>query len=176
MERLPKPESRSHFIVAVVLLLLLPLLAAKQYRWLGQVSAGEQMEANLHAAAKRFSQDFDREINRVYGAFLSERMVGPFSSGDQTQNVTAASYYRWLESSSKPKLIKAVYETRPDHDGRLHLERLKFDSGQFEPCHWLQEMTALRQHLEQYEAFFRSQLTSPALLPSHRLRPRPRDR
>jgi signal transduction histidine kinase len=175
MERLPKPESRSQFIVAVVLLLLLPLLAAMQYRWLGQVGAGEreQMKANLHAAAKRFSQDFDREINRVYAAFISDRMLGPFSSGDQKQNVTAASYHRWLESSSKPRLIKAVYETKLDDDGRLHLERLKFDSGQFEPCQWLQEMTTLRQHLEQHEAFVRSQMTSPALSSSHRIRPRP---
>ncbi len=114
MESLPELESKSHFIVAAVLLLLLPLLAVMQYRWQGQVSAGERerMKATLRAAATRFSQDFDREITRAYTAFLLERLPGPFFSGDEEQSLTAVMYNQWLGSSSNPKLIKAVFEAR----------------------------------------------------------------
>jgi signal transduction histidine kinase len=157
MESLPRLESKSQFIVAAVLLLLLPLLAVMQYRWQGQVSASERerMEATLRAAATRFSQDFDREITRAYTAFLLERLPGPFYSGDEEQSLTAVMYNQWLGSSSNPKLIKAVFEARPDEVGRFHLRRLKSDSGQFEPCEWPPEMEALSQRIEQYQTFIR---------------------
>ncbi|HEY9431865.1 MAG TPA: hypothetical protein VI260_10430, partial [Blastocatellia bacterium] len=70
-DKAPKPESRNQLIVVTALLLLLPLLAALQYRWLGQVSEGEReyIKANLRATAERFSRDFDQELTRLYLAF-----------------------------------------------------------------------------------------------------------
>jgi len=50
-------------LLVATLLVLLPLLAVLQYRWLGEVSAGERerMQANLRTSADRFCADFDRE-------------------------------------------------------------------------------------------------------------------
>jgi hypothetical protein len=50
------------------LIVLLALLAVLQYRWLGQVSAGERelMQASLRISADRFREDFNREFNRAY--------------------------------------------------------------------------------------------------------------
>jgi len=49
------------------LVLLLPLLAALQYHWLGQLSQAERehLQAHLHADAEHFSEDFDREMLRA---------------------------------------------------------------------------------------------------------------
>lgn len=55
-------------LLAAALVVLLGVLAALQYRWLGQVSEAERerMQATLRAGAARFGEDFDREIGRVY--------------------------------------------------------------------------------------------------------------
>ncbi|NDD64502.1 MAG: hypothetical protein EBZ36_11090, partial [Acidobacteria bacterium] len=68
-----KSYSKSQLMVAAALLLLLPLLAMMQYRLLGKVSEGERdrLRASLLASATRFSADFDQEIIRICGAFLT---------------------------------------------------------------------------------------------------------
>ena len=62
-------------LLAATLLVLLPLLAVLQYRWLGEVSAGERerMQTNLRTSADRFCADFDRELTNVYGLRLAEK-------------------------------------------------------------------------------------------------------
>src|SRR5262245_8354708 len=52
----------------IAALLLLLLLASLQYYWVGQVSVGERerAQASLRAGATRFSDDFDRELARIY--------------------------------------------------------------------------------------------------------------
>ena len=69
--KFPKPNlkliSSSQFIMAAVMLLLLPLLAALQYRWLGQLSVSEreQKKAQLRTLTTSFGQDFDQEFGHV---------------------------------------------------------------------------------------------------------------
>src|ERR1051326_2112043 len=55
-------------LLVTALLVLLPLLAVLQYRWLGEVSAGERerMQAFLKTSAERFCSDFDRELTNAY--------------------------------------------------------------------------------------------------------------
>ncbi len=51
---------RFSWAVTVALLLLLPVLAVLQYRWIGKVSDAErdQLQASVRAAAEQFAQDF----------------------------------------------------------------------------------------------------------------------
>src|SRR5437016_3360326 len=104
-ERLQQPGYRSQLAVAASLLLLLPLLAALQYYWLGELSAKEQehRQTALRDAATRFSQDFNQELTRVYASFLP----GLNRQGNERIAELAESYERWRETSPFPKLIKA---------------------------------------------------------------------
>jgi hypothetical protein len=54
-------------------------LAALQYRWLGDVSRGERerQQANLNTSLKQFTQDFDRELTRIFLAFQLHASAGP---------------------------------------------------------------------------------------------------
>src|SRR5437870_1129052 len=145
---LKSPGSRSQLAVAASLLLLLPLLAALQYYWLGQLSAKEQehMQTALRAAATRFSQDFNQEITRAYAAF----MPVPSGPGNERLSALAESYEHWRETAAFPKLVKAVFVATADADGQLNLTRLDSTSKQFTSVAWPEEMAALRDQMQQY--------------------------
>jgi signal transduction histidine kinase len=145
-QRFAIPESKSQFILATILLLLLPSLAALQYHWLGQLSEGmqKQMKAGLSATATRFCEDFDREITEAYAAFLPAFDVGE----ENTQRRYAAGYARWRESARYPRLVKAVYLAEPDDASRLRLSQLNQATQRLEACDWPAEMNALQQQVE----------------------------
>lgn len=155
--QLPRPESRNQLIVVAALLLLLPLLAALQYRWLGQVSEGEReyIKANLRATAERFSRDFDQELTRLYLAFDS-RAPSPAEVENAPLEAYAAKYEQWRQSGAHPQLVKTIFLVRhtlaqtdkPEKLGQLQLHCFTPASSEFTSCDWPAE---LRQWREQYE-------------------------
>ncbi|MEP7338435.1 MAG: hypothetical protein ABI977_11925, partial [Acidobacteriota bacterium] len=160
-----KKGSKTQLIVAAALLLLLPLLAALQYRWLGQLSKGEreQMKNNLRAVASRFSQDFDLEIARAYAAFLPNRPNREDWNKEKPFDV-AASYDRWLASSTYPRLVNAVFLAKLDEQRQFHLMRLNTVARQLEPMEWPENMIGLRRQLEPFAndfRFFSNQSVAP---------------
>ena len=54
-------------VLTGLLVVILPVLAYMQYRWVGQVSEGERerMQRNLETAADQFRADFDGEFFRA---------------------------------------------------------------------------------------------------------------
>ena len=135
-------------LLAAALVALLALLATLQYRWLGQVSAGERerMQTNLRASTARFTQDFDRELGRVYfGLQIDESTVRAHAWGD-----FAARYRRWQASAPYPGLVRTVYLAEHVETGdspRL----LRFDpaTGEFTPVEWPAEFAPLRPRFAQ---------------------------
>jgi signal transduction histidine kinase len=138
--------------LALALLGLLPLLAARQYRWLGQVSEGERERKRsvLSAMARQFSHDFDSELTKIY-LYFQPTPVPLDGKPDQAQDDFAARYLRWRETASRPKLIKEVYQTQTgENDGRL--SRYNAETGAFELCEWPGNMLNLRKKLEEERA------------------------
>ena len=101
------------FVVTVVLGLLAGL-ALLQYHWQRQVSdaAQEKMQKRVETDAKRFAEDFNKEIQAVYfnfqtaGAGWREGQPAEFNER----------YEYWKSKTSYPKLIKDFYffENRAD--------------------------------------------------------------
>jgi signal transduction histidine kinase len=65
---------RGTLVLVVVIGLLLPALAALQYRWMGEISDLEQVRAktNIDAAAQRFSTEFDEMLAAVYAQYYGQ--------------------------------------------------------------------------------------------------------
>jgi signal transduction histidine kinase len=145
-QRFAIPGSKSQFILATILLLLLPSLAALQYHWLGQLSENmrKQMRLGLRETAARIGEDFDREIAEAHAAFLPAFKVGE----ENLQGCYAACYASWRESARYPRLIKAVYLAELDDAGRPRLSQLNPSTQRLEACDWPAEMNALQQRLE----------------------------
>jgi signal transduction histidine kinase len=138
--------AKLNLIIVAALLLLLPLLAILQYRWLAELSERQRgyLRGSMRSAAFRFSQDLDEELTRAYAlfSFTPAPVKGDWLPG------YAARYDRWLSGAQYPKLISAVLVARPAQ-GQLQLQQLQTETKQFAPCDWPAELTALRPQLEQ---------------------------
>jgi len=134
-------------IVVAALLLLLPLLAILQYRWLAQLSEREQehMKSNLRATATRFGQDLDDELTRAFAVFFPPSDLGK----EDGLSAYAARYDRWQTVAQYPRLVRDVLVARADENSHLRLHQLKAGIKQFVACDWPSELSALRQELEQ---------------------------
>lgn len=111
---------RTLYIVLAVLLVLLPLMAILQYRWIGEVSQADKqrLQQTLNRLGMQFAEDFDRELLRVVGTFQFR------GSPD------SASLPEWLaqrqEESSRvySGLVQNVYLARPANST---IELFRFD-------------------------------------------------
>lgn len=131
--RLWKRRTPFSLILVAALLLLLPVLAFLQYKWLGQVSQAERdrMKSNLHASAVQFAEDFDRELTRVYFHFQSE--------ADSTKSaITKASskLAEWRTRSSFPKLVENLYWVDWENDRGSHLRVINEDGRDPDLADW----------------------------------------
>ncbi len=132
------------------LLVMLPLLAVLQYRWLGEVSHAERerMQANLKTSAERFCSDFDRELTAIYTRIQNMTEPGFNKPADILSNDFAIRYSHWLANSPKTKFISEVYRTGFDAQGKLALAHFKNESGLFEFVDWPKKLEPLRLRLE----------------------------
>jgi signal transduction histidine kinase len=136
-----KRRPSSTLILVLILLVLLPFLAYKQYDWLGKVSASEreQMLENMRSAADRFRDDFDREITRIHSNFQLRD-----ESSSTLQNQAAGQYSVWQREAPYPKLIDNVFLIAQPLDTAREVERLDPSTLKFETTDWPDQLTPLR--------------------------------
>ncbi|MCA1564544.1 MAG: HAMP domain-containing histidine kinase [Acidobacteria bacterium] len=113
-------------MLAASLVVLLGVLAALQYRWLGQVSAAERerMQGTLGAGAARFTEDFDRELGRVYFNLKLDAGVWRERDGD----AYAARFEQWRTTAPHPKLVGDIYVVDASDAGR-EPQLVRFDGA-----------------------------------------------
>ena len=132
-------------IVGGTLVVLLPLLAALQYRWLGQVSEGEreQMKAGVQNTARRISEDFDQELTRAFIVY--------FSPYDQLSDESsfAERHQRWLDTAHDARLVKSVFLATDKESAGLTLRQFNAAVNQFSSQPWPEELSSLQSQLEQ---------------------------
>lgn len=132
-------------ILAAVLIALL-ILAAMQYYWVGQVSAGdlERRQASLKLSAQRMSEDVNRELARAY---LSLQMDAA-TLRDKDWARYAARFERWQSTAPYPDMVKDVYLVEINQIGRVSLSHYDRKSRTFETLAWPYEMLPLRRRFE----------------------------
>lgn len=142
------------WLLVAAMLVLLPLLAVLQYRWLGEVSAAERerMQANLKTSAERFCSDFDRELTVIYTQIQNLTEPNLLQPNQAEANLLspgfAARYSQWAAGNPKTKLISGVYRIGDDASGKLALVVFNSDSGMFQLSDWPDKLLPLRQRFE----------------------------
>src|SRR5262245_22269645 len=98
-------RAKSSLVLVGLLLILLPILAIFQYRWIGEVSAAEhdRLESSLRIASDRFAADFDAEFFRIDSAFQIR------DGFPQTAAPVRERYQTWSETNPYPRIIRAIY-------------------------------------------------------------------
>ena len=131
------------FVVALALLGLIGLLAALQFRWLGQISdaSRDRLRATLESGASAFARDFDAELTRAYLLFQAD----PLGDVEDLPASFAARYDRWHATSKYPRLIKNLYLFTSEEKSQLQ----KFDpvTRSFAPVEWPASMKDWRAHV-----------------------------
>ncbi len=168
-----KIKRRPSLILLLVgtLLVLLPLLAVLQYRWLGEVSAGERerMQANVRTSADRFCADFDHELTNVY--IQLQHVAG--RAGQQNPDELAARYQQWMAATQRPKLVREIYRAWFDDNSKLVLSQFNKGASAFELVEWPEPLKKLRdrfeaQHQAQSQAQEATQMIVRSVLNEHR--------
>lgn len=90
--------------LALLLVLLgatLLLLAALQYRWIGEVSAADEqrMRASIELASRQFAEELDRELARTFSSF----------QGMPNADDVPRRYEEWASTTREVRLLRALY-------------------------------------------------------------------
>ncbi|HWQ11195.1 MAG TPA: HAMP domain-containing sensor histidine kinase [Roseiflexaceae bacterium] len=133
--------------ILVAALIALVLLAVLQYYWVGQVSAAEhdRMRATLRASAARFSEDFDRELARMYLSFQMDATT----LRDRNWERYARRYDHWSSTAPYPGLVDQIYLVELRDRGSLHLQRFNPATRSFERVAWPAHMAGVWQRFMQ---------------------------
>lgn len=120
-------------LLPIGLMLLVILLGALQYRWLGQVSEAEraQLQRSLAQRASEFGQEFDREILLAYELLTID---GSALDADPWSALSAR-YDIWRQRAAFPGLVRALYIARPSDAGHT-LARWSPDTRSGEGVTW----------------------------------------
>jgi signal transduction histidine kinase len=136
-----RPKS-SVFLVGL-LLILLPVFAILQYRWIGEVSAAERdrLETSLRDASNRFASDLDQELARLSNGFQI-RDGFPESGQPLLQR-----YQSWSESAAYPQMVHAIDVVRTSPDAAPEFYKLDMRSGELQPSPLPKELENFRERL-----------------------------
>lgn len=138
-------------ILLTAMAVLLPLLAALQYYWLGQVSEGasERLQSSLRASAVGFRHDFNREFIRAYLSFHMDSL--PPSADARAAEIArynAERLEQWSQTAPYPRLISDVFVVNYDEQGHPRLSRLDAKAGRLEPIDWSGEPANWRERFD----------------------------
>src|SRR5688572_30570079 len=120
-------------VLTALLVVLLPVLAFMQYRWVGQVSEAsrERMQRNLQTAADQFRESFDREVLRAG----LELQVGPATAREGFSDRYSEAYSAWFNSADHPQIVAEVFVVDAA-SGQLRLRRWNANTHVFELSLW----------------------------------------
>jgi signal transduction histidine kinase len=146
-------------LTVAVLLGLLVLLAALQYKWLGQISDRERehLAMRLEGDTRRFAEDFNREIQNAYFNFQLPADGWREQKWDEFND----RYKFWRERTEYRDLIKDFYFVELGKEQKL--SRYDRGKGVFESAEWTDELNRLKPNFaeEKIEPIFEE---IPALL------------
>lgn len=133
------------YLVAGGALLLLPIMALLQYRWIGQVSDAERerRERTLKTATSQVAQDLDVELFRAFAGLQVDGDT--LKADDWTLYANRATAWRAVTA---PGIVRDVLLA--DRDGAtVRLRRWDHAAETFVPSEWPADLTGLRERLTQ---------------------------
>ena len=123
-------RTKSSLILVGLLLILLPVLAVLQYRWIGEVSAAERarLESSLRVASDRFATDFEAEFSRLANTFQIRDGFPPPATA------IADRYQTWSEANPYSRLVRAIYVLKFGADNTSEYYKVDWMTRELQPA------------------------------------------
>jgi len=128
-------------VLTALLVVLLPVLAFMQYRWVGQVSEGERgrMQRNVETAAVQFRNAFDGELRQAQRDLQVSTTVARDGSSANYSN----RYTGWFNTAEHPQIVADIYVVDAVGDN-LRLRRFNATTHTFDPTFWPKPLDLMR--------------------------------
>ena len=126
---------------AAALFAALGILAALQYRWIGEAQRAEveRTKAALRRSAEQMSAEFNADVARLYVLVLS---------GGETEDSNPRAYgdrlLEWMATTEHAALVRALYVTQGGSDGLDSVLRFDTEMNRMEPVQWPSDLEPLR--------------------------------
>src|SRR5262249_50392866 len=122
-------RAKSSLISVGLLLILLPVLAVFQYRWIGEVSAAERdrLESSLRVASDRFAADFDGEFSRLAGIFQIR------DGFPETATPATERFQTWSETNAYPQVVRGIYLLKSRPEGHAEFYKVDLAAHELQP-------------------------------------------
>jgi len=133
----------------------LVVLGVLQYRWLGQLADSERqrMKASIEFAASHFSDEFDRELTRLFIPFQ-----GPLR--DASAELAQRRFDEWVSSARDPRIVKMIWFVPSRQLDQL--QRLDPETHSVVPGEWTPELENARQMIAgEFEGRHRMKIVLP---------------
>jgi signal transduction histidine kinase len=157
-------------MLVAAMLVLLPVLAVLQYRWLGQLSDAERerLHRSVRATTTDFTQQIDLEIARVIvGLQLDAATVR-----EEAWPRYADRYAAWHAAATEPAIVRDVSLVDvPRGDQGLRMRRWNAQARVFEPDQWSADRSDAQARIERAYATFTKHEEPLFLHPSEALSP-----
>ena len=140
-----RPTPSWQLIAGAVLVVLLIALAVLQYRWIGEVGEAERarMRAGLQTRASDFSQEFDRELTRVYLAFHLE----PDALDRDLARTIADGFDKVQSMPAGAGLIREVFLLEAQTSRDAALQRFNPSTRALQPAEWPSALVEWRERV-----------------------------
>jgi signal transduction histidine kinase len=117
------------------------VLGVLQYRWLGQLADSERqrMKASIEFAASHFSDEFDRELTRLFVPFQ-----GPLR--DASAEHAQRRFDEWVSSARNPRIVKMIWFVPSEQIDQL--QRLDPETHSAVPGEWTPELATAREVID----------------------------
>lgn len=168
MGRMRRPAGLTLLVTAM--LVLLPLLAITQYRWVGQLSDAERerLQRNLHATTGDFTRSLDLEIARAVVGLQVD--AATLDDADWTRY--AEKYAAWRSITVDPAVVADVFVADlPGTAGTVRLRRWDAAQRVFAAAEWPAGLAAVRTRVEGEARAFSASKEPPSARPSDLLSP-----
>ena len=136
-------------LLVAAMIVLLPVLAVLQYRWLGQLSDAERerMQRTLRGETADFTQQLDLEVARaIVGLQLDAATVH-----EQAWKRYAEKYATWAATTDPAVVSEILLVDAPDARNAsepLRLRRWNADASTFDPAEWPAALAPVRESLQ----------------------------
>jgi signal transduction histidine kinase len=144
----------AELIAVIVMILVVSVLAAYQYRWTGEISSTEQarLRNSLATSVRNFEQEFSYDFQQLCESFE----IDPETERIAFEGRLARQQASWARTSAHGEFVSGLYVWKAGSSNAADLESFDRSDNRLHPANWPPELASLRLWLMERGEFFSS--------------------